>query len=64
MPGITPESASFATSLARSMSPRVVAEHNSALSRLLVQHQRLRHAPLSELVEVFSETNRRHSRPV
>ena len=46
MPGTTPASASFATSLARSLNPEAGKAPNSALERLLLQHGKMRHARL------------------
>ena len=61
MPDTTPASAMFATSLARSISPRGNEGRDSALSRLMLQHQKLRSAPLAELIEFASEQNARRN---
>ncbi len=62
MPDTTPASAMFATSLARSISPRGNEERDSALSRLLMQHRKLRHAPLADVIAFASEQNTRRTR--
>ncbi len=62
MPDTTPASAMFATSLARSISPRGSEGRDSALSRLILQHRKLRSAPLAEVIEFASEQNTRRTR--
>ncbi|MDF1679144.1 hypothetical protein [Ponticaulis sp.] len=62
MPDTTPASAMFATSLALSIAPRGNEERDGALARLLLQHKKLRHAPLADVIAIVSAESARRTR--